>query len=79
MLIQFGAKVNPQTSSGDSPCHLAAYRGFAEVVQILVEAGADVNLHNNKRHTPIDEASNAGHYTIAKYLSAVSELGWYLN
>ena len=61
LLLENGANVNAQTTNGDSACHLAAYRGHLEAVQILTMAGADVELTNAHFRTPYDEASRQGH------------------
>ncbi|XP_057332049.1 ankyrin-1-like [Microplitis mediator] len=49
MLIRFGANVNQQTTNGDvTPLHLAGARGYDEIVTMLLENGADVNLKDKK-------------------------------
>lgn len=78
LLLKYGADVNQQTTNGDTPCHLASYRGYAECVQRLAERGANVEMRNNKRHTPIQEAYMRGHYEIYRYLLSVQKLGNYI-
>lgn len=72
LLVKNGANVNSLTQSGDTPCHLAAYRGNSHAVQVLVEEGADLNTRNRKCHRPVDEAEANGHFQIVEYLTAVS-------
>ncbi len=57
------------TSGGFTPLQFAARQGFAEVVKVLVEAGADVNqLNPGDQSTPMLVAVINGHFDIAKYL-----------
>lgn len=75
LLIQHGADVNSHTSSGDTACHFAAYRGYLEAVKILVDAGADLDVTNDKFRTPYDDAERQGHVTLLPYLDASHKLG----
>ncbi|KAK3600642.1 hypothetical protein CHS0354_031554 [Potamilus streckersoni] len=74
LLLRCGAEVDPLTVNGDTPCHLASYRGHDAIVQALVEKDACLEIHNNKNHTPSDEAYCNGHYQLYRYLSAVLQL-----
>ena len=40
--------------------------GHEEVVKALLEAGANVEDHNENGHTPLMEAASAGHVGVAK-------------
>jgi ankyrin repeat domain-containing protein 17 len=40
--------------------------GHEEVVRVLLEAGANVEDHNENGHTPLMEAASAGYVTVAK-------------
>ena len=42
--------------------------GHEEVVRVLLEAGANVEDHNENGHTPLMEAASAGHCGVAKIL-----------
>ncbi|ORX52952.1 ankyrin repeat protein [Piromyces finnis] len=44
-----------QNINGDTPLHMACkdIRGDGEMMQYLVERGADVNIINNKSETPL--------------------------
>lgn len=42
--------------------------GHEEVVRVLLEAGANVEDHNENGHTPLMEAASAGHVQVAKIL-----------
>jgi ankyrin repeat domain-containing protein 17 len=40
--------------------------GHEEVVRTLLNAGANVEDHNENGHTPLMEAASAGHVGVAK-------------
>jgi len=42
--------------------------GHEEVVRVLLDAGANVEDHNENGHTPLMEAASAGHVQVAKIL-----------
>jgi ankyrin repeat protein len=42
-LLDYGADVNVKTTRGATPLHVAAYYGEAEIVEMLIKRGADVN------------------------------------
>lgn len=48
--------------------HYAACGGYEDVVQVLIEAGANVEQHNENGHTPLMEAASAGHVGVASIL-----------
>ncbi|KAL0278602.1 UNVERIFIED_CONTAM: hypothetical protein PYX00_000375 [Menopon gallinae] len=50
--------VNSQNSSGDTALHKASRWGYFNIVQILVENGADPTIRNKRKLSPIDEAHN---------------------
>jgi ankyrin repeat domain-containing protein 17 len=54
--------------SGNTPLHYAACGGYADVVRVLIKAGANVEEHNENGHTPLMEAASAGHVGVAKIL-----------
>ena len=46
MLIEAGARVNDSAKNGETALHLCASEGNADAVNVLVKAGADVNMPN---------------------------------
>lgn len=65
--ISEGADINLQDAEGDVPLCCAIKAGKTEVVQYLIEAGADINVG---KLTPLYAAVDANNIEIAKYLIA---------
>ncbi len=68
---------------GSTPLHFAAHRGFTEIVEALLEAGADVHaLERASDTTPLHWAAEGGHPAIARlFVERGADLealdGWY--
>ena len=68
-LIDQGADVNAREVNGASVLNYASYWGLPEIVQLLIEKGADVkNDVTPNGITPLHWASSAGHSEIVKIL-----------
>uniref|UniRef100_A0A0N4ZX42 Osteoclast-stimulating factor 1 n=1 Tax=Parastrongyloides trichosuri TaxID=131310 RepID=A0A0N4ZX42_PARTI len=50
--------INNKNKMGDTALHAAAWKGRGEIVELLVEAGADVNLKNDDKNKPVDLAKD---------------------
>ena len=55
-LIDAGAKVNHTQSNGETPLIMAAGYGYADIVQILLDKGADPAMKNAAGNTALDFA-----------------------
>ncbi|MBL8134314.1 MAG: ankyrin repeat domain-containing protein [Anaerolineae bacterium] len=70
-LIAQGVNINEYDSSGDAPLVMAAYQGHAEIVKLLLEAGADVTVVDpGMKATALHAASYAGRTDVARLLVA---------
>ncbi len=70
-LIAQGANVDELESNGDAPLVMAAYLGHAEIVRLLLEAGADVKaVDPGMKATALHAAAYAGRTEAAKLLVA---------
>jgi len=65
-----GARVEAMTRHGESVLFVAAQRGFADIVAVLIEAGADVRFRHKIYGSPLTQASAAGHTEIVRQLLA---------
>lgn len=54
LLIEKGANVHAESERvGDTPLHMAAVFGHEKVAEILVRNGANIDVLNRNRHTPL--------------------------
>ena len=74
-MITNGAEVNKLKvglqkclTEGWTALHFATDMGHLEVVNYLIQAGADVNLHTPKGSMPLHKASQKGHVDIVTSL-----------
>lgn len=68
-LIGEGADPNETDENGDCPLIIAAYRGYTEIVRVLLEAGADVTaVDPSMKATALHAAAYAGHAEAARLL-----------
>ncbi len=51
---------------GNTPLMYACASGHIQTVRVLLDAGANVEDHNENGHTPLMEAASAGHVEVAK-------------
>jgi uncharacterized protein len=68
-LIQNGVNVDELDSNGDAPLVIAAYKGYNEIVKLLLEAGADVRaVDPGMKATALHAAAYAGRTEAARLL-----------
>ena len=68
ILLQNGADVNLQNTSGHTALIAASSFGYKEIVEILVQKGADVNLQDKSDKTALITASSFGYKEIVDIL-----------
>ena len=56
------------TDMGNAALHLASANGHKDMVEFLLDAGADINLLNNSKNTPLHWACLLGRLDIVKLL-----------
>ena len=68
-LIAGGVNINVHSeNSKKTPMHLAASKGRLEVIRILVESGANIEVKNSDNKTPLDLAVQGSKTEIVRYL-----------
>src|SRR5215470_17942305 len=71
LLAENGDLIHARDSDGSTPLHCATWKGQLAVVELLLEAGADVNARNQNEHwgtTPLHAAAHANQAAIAQML-----------
>jgi ankyrin repeat protein len=71
LLIEQGADVNMAQAGGYTPLHQAAANGRADLVGILLEAGASSACRCHQGKTPADYAHERKHDAVTQLLSAI--------
>jgi len=67
ILVESGADVNSMTNRGDTALHYAAQQGNAEIVKLLIEKNANVNVEEEGQRA-LMIAAHGGHSEIVKIL-----------
>ena len=55
-LIELGADITARDNYGNTPLHIAANNGRTEFIEEFLAHGADVNVENNRKQTPLSGA-----------------------
>ncbi|CAJ1337948.1 unnamed protein product [Effrenium voratum] len=69
-VLAAGQRPDCDAPRGDTPLSIAARRGMLDVVDLLLEAGADVN-RDRSRGSPLMEAAGEGHLEVVQKLLEV--------
>lgn len=72
LLLTAGADPNIPTERGNTPLHIAAYRGHMEMVKFLLSKGAEPSRRNKQGKTPEELARRYRHGDIADLLRAAT-------
>ncbi|MDQ7821277.1 MAG: ankyrin repeat domain-containing protein [Candidatus Eremiobacteraeota bacterium] len=73
-LISAGTGINAWNDKGQTPLHLAAYNGLADVAGFLIAKGADIDARDHKHLTPLHLAAHEGHGEVIKVLIAAGAM-----
>lgn len=68
MVLAKNDHVAAKDSEGMGLLHWSADRGWNELIEILLEHGADVNLQDNDGQTPLHYAASCGHLKVVNAL-----------
>jgi hypothetical protein len=72
-----GEDVNEVEGAGNTPLHCAAYEGWLEGCELLLNLGAKLNASNNAGDRPWHWAKNMGHTEVMEFLEKVSFFCFY--
>jgi hypothetical protein len=72
LVYERGANVNEQDSYSNTPLHVACLMGNQDIVEALMSCGADVNITNNNKRTPAQEAIYREHEELLPLLDRTS-------
>ena len=70
LIKQRGIKLDARNAAGDSALMLASLRGYNEVVELLLKAGANVDLKNDQNETADSWAAKYRNTDIAELIQA---------
>lgn len=70
LLLRHKAKADARDARGRSALHEAAFAGHAEIVGVVLGAGADVHARDHEQRTPFLEAARGGHLAALQALQA---------
>lgn len=67
-LLNAGAKINEQNQDGNAAIHNAAFRGSLEIVELLLDNGADIELEGELGMVPLGLAATKRNHAIVNIL-----------
>lgn len=74
-LLNFSPKLAfVKDTNGRLPTHLAALKGYVEIMEILLSKGADIESNDKEKRTPLHYAAEAGSRQMVEFLLAKGAL-----
>ena len=69
-MIENKVNLNLKSKWGRTALMRASSKGYANIVKVLVNAGADLNIKDNRGRTALTYANQRGHKSIVQILKA---------
>ena len=66
--VDTNAALDKDTAHGRTALHYAAFSGFKNIVQVLLDHNADINIEDRNRETPLGLAKINGHKDVVELL-----------
>ena len=69
--------IHVEDRDGSTPLHCAAWKGHVEIVALLLDAGAEIDAHNNNGHwgtTALHAASHGSRKAVAELLGITEHI-----
>ena len=63
-----GAEVDLVDKKGQTPLHVACFKGHVDAARLLLDKGADIDRVNKRGETPLYAACSKGHVDAARLL-----------
>jgi ankyrin repeat protein len=68
--LQSGGDINGKDEEESIPLHIAAYNGYNDLVELLLQYKSDINAIDKNGQTPLHLAAMKGHLDVVKTLVA---------
>jgi ankyrin repeat protein len=72
LLLEHGSDVNAADADGWTAINIAAHEGVAQIVELLLVAGADPTIPSDSGQTPRETAEREGNTHLLRYFSHVA-------
>ena len=64
LLKKGGIDINKRDAEGNTALHYTCMKGYRDIVSMLLKAGADAAIPNNRSETPLHAAARSGNKEI---------------
>ena len=69
ILLEHGANMDTQDSTGYTPLHCCVSKGFFSVSQLLIEHGANIDIQDGEEDTPLHCCVSKGFFSVSQLLT----------